>query len=56
MLSLFLSGYLQTGTLANNEDPDEMSHYAAFYQDLFYLLRQNDRQRNASPASLHYGL
>ena len=30
----FHSGYLQTGTLVNNEDPDEMSHNAAFHQCL----------------------
>ena len=28
-------------TLANSEDPDEMSHTAEFYQYLHYLLRQN---------------
>ena len=27
--------------LANNEDPDEMQHNAAFYQGLYCLLRQN---------------
>ena len=27
-------------TLANSEDPDEMPHYAAFYQGLHCLLRQ----------------
>ena len=27
------------GTLANSEDPDEMPHYAAFQQDLQFLLR-----------------
>ena len=27
-------------TLANSEDPDEMPHNAAFYQDLHCLLRQ----------------
>ena len=26
--------------LANNEDPDEMSHYAAFHQGLHCLLKQ----------------
>ena len=25
------SGFLQTGTLANSEDPDEMLHNAAFH-------------------------
>ena len=28
----FHFGYLQTGTLANSEDPDEMLHNATFYQ------------------------
>ena len=28
------------GTLANNEDPDEMSHNATFHQGLHCLLRQ----------------
>ena len=28
-------------TLANSEDPDEMSHNAAFHQGLHCLLRQN---------------
>ena len=27
------------GTLANSEDPDDMQHNAAFYQDLHCLLR-----------------
>ena len=29
------------GTLANNEDPDEMPHDAAFHQRLHYLVKQN---------------
>ena len=29
------------GTLANSEDPDEMSHYVAFHQGLHRLLRPN---------------
>ena len=29
------------GTLANSEDPDEMTHHAAFRQGLHCLLRQN---------------
>ena len=29
------------GTLANSEDPDEMSHNAAFLHGLHCLLRQN---------------
>ena len=29
------------GTLANNEDTDEMPHYAAIQQGLHCLLRQN---------------
>ena len=34
-------------TLANSEDPDEMSHNAAFHQVLHCLLRQNlHRDRN----------
>ena len=32
---------LITGTSANNEDPDEMLHYAAFHRSLHCLLRQN---------------
>ena len=28
------------GTLANNEDPDEMQHNAAFYQGLHCLQRK----------------
>ena len=32
-------------TLANNEDPDEMLHDAAFHQGLHYLLRQINIQR-----------
>ena len=29
------------GTLANSEDPDEMSHNTTFHQGLFYMLRKN---------------
>ena len=29
----------RAGTLANNEDPDEMLHYAAFHQCLHCLLK-----------------
>ena len=29
------------GTMANNEDPDEMPHSAAFHQGLHCLLKQN---------------
>ena len=29
------------GTLAKSEDPDEMLHNAAFYQDMHYMLGQN---------------
>ena len=29
------------GTLAKSEDPEEMSHYAAFHPDLHCMLRQN---------------
>ena len=32
-------GYMQTCTLANCEDPDEMPHNAAFHQGLHCLLR-----------------
>ena len=28
------------GIMANSDDPDEMPLYAAFHQDLHYLLRQ----------------
>ena len=31
--------------LANNEDPDEMLHYAAFHPGLPCLLSQNDLKR-----------
>ena len=34
----FHSGYLQTGTLANSEDPDKIPHNAAFHQGLHWLL------------------
>ena len=34
-------GNPKTGTLANSVDPNEMPHYAAFHQDLHYLLTQN---------------
>ena len=37
---LILVIYLQTGTLANNEDPDEMLHNAAFHRGLHCLLRK----------------
>ena len=29
------------GTLTNSEDPDELPHFATFYQGLHCLLRQN---------------
>ena len=35
----FHSGYLQSGTLANSEDQDEMTHNAAFHQGLHCLQR-----------------
>ena len=35
----FHSGSLQTGTLANSEDPDEMPHDVASHQCLHCLLR-----------------
>ena len=38
-ISPFHSGYLQTGDLADSEDPDEMPHDAAFQQGLHYLQR-----------------
>ena len=46
----FHFGYQQTGTLANNEDPDEMPHNAAFYQGLhiFAKIKTNLHDRNAS--------
>ena len=30
---------------ANSEDPDEMPHFAAFYQDLFCLLKRNQSSK-----------
>ena len=35
----FHSGYQLTGTMANSEDQDAMSHCAAFYQGLHCMLR-----------------
>ena len=32
-------GYLQTGILANSEDPNEILHNVAFHQGLHCLLR-----------------
>ena len=49
------SGYLQTGTLANSEDPDEMPHLImAFHQCLHYFQIQNQifntkMQHNLTP-------
>ena len=40
------------GTLANSEDPDEMSHKAAFHQGLQGLLRQN---RSAEKEIQYFG-
>ena len=37
--NMFNSGYFQTGTLPNREDPDEMPHNVAFHQGLHYLSR-----------------
>ena len=39
LVNPFHSRYLQTGTLANSEDPDEMPHKAAFHLGLHCLLR-----------------
>ena len=39
MCDPFHSGYLQTGTLANSEDSDEMPHNVAFHQCLHCLQR-----------------
>ena len=36
----FHSGYRLIGTLANSEDPDEMTNKVAFHQSLHCLLRQ----------------
>ena len=33
------------GTMANNEDPDEMQHNAAFHQNLHCLLMLSSHQR-----------
>ena len=41
MCNPFYTGNPLTGTLACNEDPDEMPHYADFYQGLHCLLKQN---------------
>ena len=38
-LNPFHSEFLRTGTLANNEDTDEMPHSAAFHQGLHCLQR-----------------
>ena len=35
------TGNPKTGTLANSEDPDEMTHNAAFHQGLHWMGRQN---------------
>ena len=32
-------------TLANSEDPDEMTHYVAFHQGLYCLLRNNRSEK-----------
>ena len=44
----FHLGYLQTGTLANREEPDEMPHKAAFYQGLHFFakIKTNLHDRN----------
>ena len=36
-----LNGNLQMGTLENNEDPDEITHRAAFHQGVHCFLKQN---------------
>ena len=36
---------LKTGTLTNNEDPDEMPHKAAFHQDLHCLMTLNQSSK-----------
>ena len=38
-LTTLHTGNSQMGTLANSKDPDEMQHYAAFYQGLYCFLR-----------------
>ena len=35
----------KTGTFANNEDPDEMLHYAAFHQCLHCMPRKNIQRK-----------
>ena len=42
-INLHHSRYLQTGTLENSKDPDEMKHYA-----LFERITTKFRERNAS--------
>ena len=37
------AGYMQTGTLANNEDPDNMQHYFTLHQGLPQLQRKNNK-------------
>ena len=44
-VNLFHSGYLQTSSLANSEDPDVMPHDAVFHQRQHYLLSQKNIQR-----------
>ena len=38
-INLFHYGYLQTHTLANSEDPDEIQYNAAFHHSLHCLQR-----------------
>ena len=49
-LNPFYYGYLNTGTFANSEDPDEMPHTAAFHQGLHCMQysKQTEGDRNMS--------
>ena len=46
------TGNPETGTLANGEDPNEMQHNAAFYQDLHCLRRL----KQPSGTEIHHNL
>ena len=39
-------------TFINSEDPDEMTHYAAFHQGLYCLLGKRDRQTKTNKTLL----
>ena len=52
MLSIGSFGRREMGTLANNEDPDELQHKAAFHQGLHCLLRL----KQPSGIEIHHNL